>query len=68
MDNDAIMIASLNSFSDSSVGIRVIFCSKLKEFSSFMSLKHEVMLSVYSIIKEEGADLAYPVRKIVVEE
>ena len=67
IDSNQTMIVNFNEFNDSSVDFFIYTFTKTTNWIRFHEVKHEILLKVYGIIEEHGAEVAFPTRTLHVE-
>lgn len=60
IDADQTLMVNFNSFGDSSLDFFIYCFTKTTDWTTYHGVKHNVLLNIYKIIKEEGADVAFP--------
>lgn len=60
IDASQTLMVNFNSFGDSSLDFFIYCFTKTTDWTTYHGVKHNVLLNIYDIIKEEGADIAFP--------
>ncbi len=60
LDASQTLMVNFNSFGDSSLDFFIYCFTKTTDWTTYHGVKHNVLLNIYEIIKEEGADIAFP--------
>lgn len=58
------LIVSFNTYGPSSLDFFIYTFTKTRDWVDFHRIKQEVLLAVFDIIREEGADIAFPTRTL----
>lgn len=64
IDASQTLMVNFNSFGNSSLDFFIYCFTKTTDWTTYHGVKHNVLLNIYEIIKEEGADVAYPTQLI----
>ena len=64
IDTDQTLIVNFNSYGPSSLDFFVYTFTKTTDWIRFHEIKQDVLLTIYGIIKEHKADIAYPTQTI----
>lgn len=64
IDASQTLMVNFNSFGDSSLDFFIYCFTKTTDWTTYHGVKHNVLLNIYEIIREEGADVAYPTQLI----
>lgn len=64
IDASQTLMVNFNSFGDSSLDFFIYCFTKTTDWTTYHGVKHNVLLNIYEIIKEEGANVAYPTQLI----
>jgi MscS family membrane protein len=68
IDTTQTMIVNFNSFAASSLDFFVYTFTKTTEWIKYHEVKHDVLLKIYAIIMDHGAEVAFPTSTIHVPE
>lgn len=68
IDTNQTLMVNFNSFGDSSLDFFVYCFTKTTDWTTYHGVKHNVLLNIYEIIKEEGADIAFPTQVMKIEQ
>lgn len=60
IDSTQTLMVNFNSYNDSSLDFFIYTFTKTTDWKTYHGIKHNILLSIYEIIKEEGADIAFP--------
>lgn len=60
VDASSDLVVSFNKFSSSSLDFIVYFFTPAIKWQRFNQIRHEILLGIYNIIKQHGADIAFP--------
>ena len=60
IDTSAILMVNFDSFGDSSLNFFIYTFTKTTDWVNYQGIKHNILLNIYDIIKDEGADIAFP--------
>ena len=60
LDTSQTLMVNFNSFGDSSLDFFIYCFTKTTDWTTYHGVKHNVLLNIYEIIREEGADIAFP--------
>lgn len=60
IDTNVILMVNFDSFGDSSLNFFIYTFTKTTDWVTYQGIKHNILLNIYDIIKEEGADIAFP--------
>ncbi|WP_156291574.1 mechanosensitive ion channel family protein [Oceanobacillus salinisoli] len=66
IDQETIFV-KFDKYNDSSLGIFLYFFTKTTVWGEFLEVKEEINYKILDIVREEGAEFAYPTRKLYVE-
>ena len=66
LDQDSVMV-HFTYFADSSLTVLVQAFTKSPEFASYMVAQEEVLLGVMRLVEENGLDIAFPTRTLLLE-
>nr|WP_245944314.1 mechanosensitive ion channel family protein [Marinospirillum perlucidum] len=61
------LIVNFNSYAASSLDFFIYTFTKTRDWVDYHRIKQEVLLQVFNIIREEGADIAFPTRTLHLE-
>ncbi len=67
IDANQTLMVNFNQFNDSSLDFFIYTFTKTTDWQTFHGIKHNILLNIYEIIKEEGAEIAYPTSIIHIE-
>lgn len=67
IDTNQILMVNFDSFADSSLDFFIYTFTKTTDWQTYHGIKHDVLLNVYRIIKEEGAEIAYPTTQVYMD-
>jgi MscS family membrane protein len=67
IDSDATLIVSFNQFAASSLDIFVYAFTKTVEWAHYHEVKQDVLLKIAAIIREHGAEIAFPTQTVHIE-
>lgn len=68
IDTTQTLMVNFNSFNSSSLDFFVYTFTKTTDWQTYHGIKHNILLNIHKIIKEEGADIAFPTNVIHLEE
>ena len=60
IDSSQTLMVNFNTYGSSSLDFFIYTFTKTTDWKTYHGIKHNIMLSIYEIIKEEGADIAFP--------
>lgn len=60
IDATQTLMVNVNAFGSHSVDFFVYTFTKTTDWTTYHGIKHNILLNIYDIIKEEGADIAFP--------
>jgi len=60
IDTDLTLMVNVNEFGSHSVDFFIYTFTKTTDWTTYHGIKHNILLNVYDIIREEGADIAFP--------
>ena len=60
IDTDQTLMVNLDKFNEYSVDFFIYAFTKTTDWTTYHGIKHNILLNIYNIIKEEGADIAFP--------
>lgn len=68
IDTHLPLLVYFNTFSDSSLDIQVDIYTLATRYEEYLTVKQEVLLSVYEVVMAEGAQMPFPTRLILSKE
>ena len=67
IDNDATLIVNFTTFADSSLNFFIYTFTKTREWVFYHQVKQDVLLRIAQIIRDHGAEIAFPTRSLHIE-
>ena len=67
IDDSMTLMVNFNAFGSSSLDFFIYCFTKTTDWQTYHGVKHNVLLNIYEIIQEEGADVAFPTQVIKME-
>lgn len=64
IDNTQTLIVNFDRFGDSSLDFFVYAFTKTTQWVRYHEIKHELLMQIYAIIEEHGAEVAFPTRTL----
>lgn len=64
IDHTQKLIVSFNCFGPSSLDVLVSAFTSVADLAEYHRIKHKILLSIYTIIRQHGADIAFPTSTI----
>lgn len=68
IETSLTMIVNLNAFSESSVDFFIYTFTKTTDWIKFHEIKQDILLKIAHVIESNGAELAYPTRRLQLED
>jgi len=67
IDNDVTLIVNFTTFADSSLNFFIYTFTKTREWVFYHQVKQDVLLRIAQIIRDHGAEIAFPTRSLHIE-